>query len=166
LLLALAGVDAAPGQEFQPPSARRGGGGTRLGLFGFGVRTGAEVSGGGAFVCGLTLDLGNLLTNRLRLRPAGEIGFDGERSYVGSLDALFRLAGDAEGVVPYVGGGMSIAGHDDCGADSNCPSVWLDVALGLEVRFRSTFNWLLEYQGMDALRRHRFYIGLTTRRGS
>jgi hypothetical protein len=37
---------------------------------------------------------------------------------------------------------------------------------GFEMHYRSTFNWLLEYHGMDALRRHRVYIGLTTRRGN
>jgi len=37
---------------------------------------------------------------------------------------------------------------------------------GFELHYRSTFNWLLEYHAMDALRHNRIYIGLTTRRGN
>src|SRR3989442_1212949 len=37
---------------------------------------------------------------------------------------------------------------------------------GFELHYRSTFNWLLEYHGMDAFRRNRVYVGLTTRRGN
>jgi len=40
------------------------------------------------------------------------------------------------------------------------------VVFGLELHYRSTFNWLLEYHGMDVLRRHRIYVGFTTRRGN
>jgi hypothetical protein len=60
---------------------------------------------------------------------------------------------------------VSLAGHDACGSDPQCPDLWIDVAFGFEVRFRSTFNWLLEYRALDVLRRHRVYLGLTTRRG-
>jgi hypothetical protein len=166
LLVALAGARAAAGQEFQPPPPGGGEGGTRLGLYGFGARAGVGVSGGGEGILGITLDLGDLLTSRVRLRPSGEIGFDGERTYVASLEALWRLTRDVEPLVPYVGGGMSVAGHDACGSDAACPGVWLNLALGVEGRIRATFNWLIEYHAMDALRQHRFYIGLTTRRGS
>jgi hypothetical protein len=38
--------------------------------------------------------------------------------------------------------------------------------LGIEVRYRSTFNWLLEYHALNAFRRNRLYLGLTTRRGN
>jgi len=51
-------------------------------------------------------------------------------------------------------------------AQPDCPDVWANVVFGFELHYRSTYNWLLEYHGMDALRRHRFYIGLTTRRGN
>jgi hypothetical protein len=164
LTLAVASLGTA--QEFQPPRARAERGGTRLGLLGFGIRAGAGFAGSGELVAGIALDLGDLVTDRLRLRPSAEIGFDGERTYLASFEALWRLSGDAATVIPYVGAGASLAGHDDCGTDAGCPAVWGNVVFGLEVRFRSTFNWLLEYHGVDLLRRSRFYLGLTTRRGS
>ena len=79
---------------------------------------------------------------------------------------LYRFTGDNQGVIPYLGGGMSLAGHADCGSDPGCPALWVNVVFGFELHYRSTFNWILEYHGMDALRRHRLYVGLTTRRGS
>ncbi len=164
--LALAGATAVAAQEFQPPRTKSAGAGTRLGLYGFGIRAGAGFAGDGEVVVGVALDLGHLLTDRFRVRPSAEIGFDGERTYLGSFEALFRLTGDGEAVIPYLGAGASLAGHDDCAGDAQCPAVWVNVVLGFEVRFRSTFNWLLEYHGVDLLRRNRFYLGLTTRRGS
>jgi hypothetical protein len=157
---------AAAAQEFQPPRAGGSGApGTRLGLYGFGLRGGGEVSGSTPLVVGATLDVGNLVVDRLRLRASGEIGVDGLNSYVASGEVLFRFTGDDELFVPYFGGGLSLAGHDDCGGDPACPAVWANVAFGVERRFRSTFNWVAEYHGMDLLRRHRLYLGLTTRRG-
>lgn len=163
LVLILARPVAA--QEFQPPRTGDGAGGTRIGLFGFGVRSGLELSAPSQLVLGVTLDVGNLFTDRLRLRAAGEIGIDGEDSFVGSGEALFRFTPDDELTVPYLGVGLSLAGHDNCGADPDCPDLWVNLVFGFERRFRSTFNWVLEYQGMDALRRHRLYLGLATRRG-
>jgi hypothetical protein len=163
--VALLAAGALAAQEFQPPHPRPAGKGTHLGLYGFGVRGGAELSGSAALIGGIALDLGNLLSDRVRLRPSAEVGLHSPRSYVASLEALFRFTGDGESVIPYLGGGLSLAGHDACGSDSQCPDVWIDVAFGFEVRFRSTFNWLLEYRALDVLRRHRVYLGLTTRRG-
>lgn len=155
-------------QQFQPPAV--GGGarsGTRLGLFGFGVRGGIDFTGNGQFVLGTTLDLGDLFSSRVRLRPAGEIGvFNGDNTFVGSFEALYRFTDDNQLAQPYVGTGLSLAGHERCGADPDCPSVWVNLAFGFELHFRSTFNWLLEYHAMDAMRRHRVYVGLTTRRGN
>jgi hypothetical protein len=161
-LLAAGGLSA---QEFQPPHPRPAGKGTDLGLYGFGVRGGGELVGSAALVGGIALDLGNLFSDRVRLRPSVEVGLQSPRSYVASFEALFRFTGDGESVIPYLGGGLSLAGHDGCGSDSQCPDLWIDVALGFEVRFRSTFNWLVEYRALDLLRRHRVYLGLTTRRG-
>jgi len=163
--VALVAAGALAAQEFQPPHPRPAGKGTDLGLYGFGVRGGGEFGGSAALVGGMTLDLGNLFSDRVRLRPSAEVGLQSRRTYVASLEALFRFTGDAESVIPYVGGGVSLAGHDACGSDPQCPDIWIDVALGFEVRFRSTFNWLLEYHALDLLRRHRVYLGLTTRRG-
>jgi hypothetical protein len=156
---------SAAAQQFQPPRAGAAGRGTQVGLFGFGVRTGAQFSRSGEFILGAELDVGNLLVSRLRLRPSGEIGFDGERSYLASFEVLYRFADDAASVIPYLGTGAGVGGHDDCGLDPGCPSLWVNLVLGFEVRFRSTFNWLVEYHAVDALRRHRAYVGLTTRRG-
>lgn len=156
----------AAAQQFQPPRTRASGPGTRVGLFGFGVRTGAQFARSGELVVGAELDVGNLLVSRLRLRPSAEIGFDGQRSYLASLELLYRFAGDAESAIPYLGAGAGVGGHDDCGLDPECPALWVTLVLGCEVRFRSTFNWLIEYHALDWLRGHRAYLGLTTRRGS
>jgi hypothetical protein len=172
LVIGLSAVLAVPfgvgfAQQFTPPaSGGTASSGTRIGLFGFGVRGGADVSNGGQLVFGTTLDLGDLFTPQVRIRPSAEIGvFNGGNTYIGSLEALWRFTDDNQTAIPYVGAGLSLAGHQDCGLDPSCPSVWVNLVLGFELHYRSSFNWLLEYHGMDALRRHRFYIGLTTRRG-
>src|SRR6185503_6706297 len=85
------------GQQFKPPGTSSGQRGTRIGLFGFGVRGGFDFRGNGQFIAGSTLDLGNLFTSRLRLRPSFEIGvFNGDNTYVGSFEALFRFTDDNE----------------------------------------------------------------------
>lgn len=167
LLCALALPAVLAGQQFQPPGTSNTERGTRLGLYGFGVRGGFDFRGNDQLILGASLDLGNLFTSRLRLRPSGEIGvFNGNNTYVGSFEALFRFTDDNQVAQPYVGAGASLAGQENCGAITGCPGLWVNVVLGFELHYRSTFNWLLEYHGMDALRRHRFYVGLTTRRGS
>ncbi len=175
--LTLVGVGAGAGaggatrvaaQEFRPPPVRRASThGTRVGLFGFGVRGGIDLSGSTQLVLGITLDAGDLLTNRLRFRPSGEIGvFNEDNTYVGTLEVLYRFTDDTETATPYAGAGFSVAGHGGCGSDKDCPDLWADIVVGFELHYRSTFNWLLEYHGMDAFRRNRIYVGLTTRRGS
>jgi hypothetical protein len=167
-LVALLIAASLAAQEFNPPPVQRSRDrGTRLGLFGFGVRSGIDLSGDTQLVLGVTLDAGNLVSNRVRLRPAGEIGvFNGANTYVGTLEGVFRFTGDDQVATPYVGAGLSIAGHSRCGADPNCPDVWVNIAVGFELRYRSTFNWLLEYHGMDGFGHNRIYVGLTTRRGN
>src|SRR6266571_1075502 len=89
MLLAAAPLAA---QEFHPPPVRRTGEGTRLGLLGFGVRGGIDVSGQSQLVLGVTLDAGNLVSGRFRLRPSGEIGvFNGDNTYVGSFEGVYRF---------------------------------------------------------------------------
>jgi hypothetical protein len=154
-------------QQFSPPKSGGSGGGTRIGMFGFGVRTGIDLKGDGQLVFGTTIDMGNLFSKRVRLRPSGEIGvFNGENTYVASMEALWRFTDDEEVATPYIGTGLSFAGHEACGTDPQCPDVWLNLVFGFELHYRSTFNWLLEYHGMDTMRRHRIYVGLTTRRGN
>src|SRR2546425_1206214 len=164
------GVAATPlgAQEFHPPAVRRSSDhGTRLGLFGFGVRSGVDPRGNTQFVLGVTLDAGNLISSRLRLRPSGEIGvFNGWESYVGSFEALYRFTSDDQAATPYAGGGLSIAGRDHCGNYPDCPALWINAGVWVEIHYRSTFNWLLEYHPMDAFQHNRLYAGLTTRRGS
>ena len=163
---ALALSDGAA-QQFSPPKTAGPSSGTRLGLYGFGMRTGLDLKSDGQLVLGTTLDMGDLFSNRVRIRPSGEIGvFNGQNSYVASLESLWRFTDDEEVATPYVGLGFSVAGHDNCGADPDCPDMWLNLVFGFELHYRSTFNWLLEYHGMDTMRRHRVYIGLTTRRGN
>ena len=54
------------------------------------MRGGIDLSGKTPLVFGVTLAAGNLLSNRLRLRPSGEIGVcNGVNSYVGSLEGLY-----------------------------------------------------------------------------
>jgi hypothetical protein len=154
-------------QQFQPPGTGGSQRGTRIGLYGFGVRGGLDFTGNSQFIAGAALDLGNLFTSRLRLRPSAEIGvFNGTNTYVGSFEALFRFTDDNQLAQPYLGTGASVAGREDCGTDPDCPAIWVNLVFGLELHYRSTFNWLIEYHGMDLLQRHRFYIGLTTRRGN
>lgn len=164
LVLLFAPLAAA--QEFVPPKSSRHSG-TRIGLFGFGVRGGVDLRANSQLIIGSTLDIGDLFTSRVRLRPSAEIGvFNGANTYVGSFDTMWRFTEDETIATPYVGLGMSVAGREGCGADPQCPDLWLNLTFGFELRYRSTFNWLLEYRAMDALRRHRVLIGLTTRRGN
>ena len=166
LWLLAAAPDHAESQEFVPPKSSSGGG-TRFGLFGFGVRGGVDLRGSGQLVFGTTLDLGDLFSQRVRMRPSAELGvFNGPNTYVGSFDVLWRFTNDEEVATPYLGGGFSIAGRSDCSSDSQCPDLWINLTFGFEMRYRSTFNWLLEYRAMDALGRHRVFVGLTTRRGN
>ena len=166
VLVAVLAVHQAAAQQFQPPK-NAGHGGTRIGLFGFGVRGGVDFRRSSQLVLGSTLDIGDLFSNRLRLRPSAEIGvFHGPNTYVGNFELLWRFTNDEEVATPYIGAGLGVAGRDGCGSDPRCPGLWLNTAFGFELRYRSTFNWILEYHAMDRLRRHRLFIGLTTRRGN
>ena len=168
VLLAMGGAGPLVAQQFHPPPVPHGSDqGTRLGLFGFGVRAGIDLLGSTQMVFGITLDAGNLVSSRFRLRPSGEIGFfNDQNSYVGSFEALYRFTGDEQMATPYVGAGFSLAGHKSCGSDPNCPALWANLVVGLELHYRSTFNWLLEYHPMNSFHHNRLYAGLTTRRGN
>jgi hypothetical protein len=170
MMVLAAGAAFAPAraQQFTPPAAPVAPvTGTRIGLYGFGVRGGWDVTHGGQLITGATLDVGDLFSPRVRLRPSAELGvFNGSNTYAVSMEALWRFTEETQTAIPYVGAGLALASHDGCGPDPHCPSLWVNLVLGFELNYRSTFNWLLEYHGMDAMRRHRLYIGLTTRRGS
>jgi hypothetical protein len=153
--------------EFQPlegeNSANRP---FQLGLFGFSARAGVDFEGQGQALASFTLDMGDLFTDRLRLRPSAELGFGwGDNTYVANLEILYRFTADGEVAVPYVGGGIALSGQEGCGASDECPAVWAQFVLGFELRMQHQIGWLLEYHAEDALRRHRLFVGLTTRRG-
>ncbi|HYA49962.1 MAG TPA: hypothetical protein VEG33_02205 [Streptosporangiaceae bacterium] len=138
----------------------------RLGIFGFGTRLGVDFTGKNQAVLSPTLDAGDLFSDRVRFRPSVEVGVgDSATTYVGNLELMYRFTADQEAAVPYVAFGGAVYSQERCGSAVDCPRVWAQFALGFEIRFRQTMNWLLEYHGEDGLRRHRFFIGLTTRRG-
>src|SRR5436305_1457745 len=112
------GTVALAAQEFHPPPVRSAGErGTRLGLLGFGVRGGIDLSGNTQLVFGVALDAGNLVTSRFRLRPSGEIGvFNGVNSYVGSLEGGRRGACRPEATRWAAGARGAGAGHTSGGA--------------------------------------------------
>ncbi len=138
----------------------------QVGLYGFGARIGADFEEGGQAVASFSLDLGHVYTDRLRIRPSGELGWlSGPNSYVVSAELVYRFTPNTNVAVPYVGGGLGLAGSSDCSTDPGCPSIWLQFVLGFELRFRDQISWLLEYHAEDAVRRHRVFVGLTTRPG-
>jgi hypothetical protein len=138
----------------------------RIGIYGFGLRAGVEVQGGGQAIAGATLDLGDLYGDRLRLRPSVELGYGSDaNTYVTSVEGVFRFLGDTEVAVPYLGSGVGLFVQDNCEMAPNCPKLWLQSMLGLEIRFRPALSWLVEYHAENAFNRHRLLVGLTTRRG-
>jgi hypothetical protein len=139
----------------------------KVGLFGFGARLGADFEGDGQAVVSLAFDLGYVADDRLRVRLSGELGFlNIDNTYVTSLELVYRFMPDSAKAIPYVGGGVGLFGRAECEADPDCPELWLQFVLGFEIRLREGMNWLVEYHPEDAFRRHRVFIGLTTRRGS
>jgi hypothetical protein len=137
-----------------------------LGIFGFGARVGVDLEGEGQLVTSATLDVGYLIVPQLRMRLSADIGvFSGDNTYVGSYEFIYRFAPDTAIAIPYVGTGLGLFGEDNCGLDPDCPAVWVQFVLGFEMRLREGMNWLIEYHPMDAFRRQRLMIGLTTRRG-
>jgi hypothetical protein len=138
----------------------------QLGIFGFAARAGVDFEGQGQALASFALDMGDLYTDRLRLRPSAELGFGwGDNTYVANVEVVYRFTADTVVAVPYVGGGVALSGQEGCGAIDDCPSVWAQFVLGFELKLRNRINWLLEYHAEDAFRRHRLFVGLTTRRG-
>ena len=154
-------------QEFKPPADEDSEPSSiRVGLTGFSSRVGVDFKGANQLISSLAFDVADLYSSRVRVRPSGEIGVGGgQDTYVASLDVMFRFTEDSERAVPYVGFGLGLFGHPGCGPAADCPKLWPQFSLGFELNFRPGINWLLEYRGEDALRRHRFFIGLATRRG-
>lgn len=172
--LLMAAGRAAQAQEFIPPDRRPSPApppaenppvqseprGLFIDIFAFSTRAGAQVNRDGQAVLGSTVDLVQLGTPRFRLRPSFEVGFgQPEKSLGVNLEAIYRFQPDAAPAIPYVGLG---AGYYD---DGTTDFIWPTVALGFELPLRRSYNWLVEYHGLDGLKRSRFFIGLTTRGG-
>lgn len=139
----------------------------QLGIYGFAARAGVDFEEQGQAVASFAVDLGNLYTDRLRLRSSAEIGFGwGDNTYVANVEIMQRFLSDAAGAVPYVGAGFALSGQEGCGESDDCPGIWAQLFLGFEVKLRDQINWLMEYRAEDSLRRHRLFLGLTTRRGT
>ena len=166
MLVAAPLVCAAPratAQEFQPPSGGGAspvaGSGLQFDVFSFSTRAGIDVSRPAQWVVGSTLDVAELWSPRVRLRPSLEVSSDGNVIRLHwSGEVTYRFQPDDAPAIPYVGIGV---GHmSRCGG---CTTIWPTVAMGFELRFRPAFNWLVEYHALDRLGRHRFLIGLATR---
>ncbi len=139
----------------------------QLGLHGFAARVGVDFEGQGQALASFAVDMGNLYTDRLRLRPSAELGFGwGDNTYVANVEAVYRFTADTVVAVPYLGGGVALFGQEGCGEIEDCPAFWAQFVLGFEVRLRNHINWVLEYHAEDAFRRHRIFLGLTSRRGN
>ena len=165
--LALAALFAlAAGAPVSGQDTTTAGPSSALGLYGFGARGGVDFEGEGQAVVSVALDMGHLFTERLRIRPTAELGFLGsDNTYLASAELVYRILADRETAVPYVGAGLGLWGREECSADESCPGLWLQFALGFEIRIRDRIAWLVEYHPLNAFRRQRILIGLTTRRG-
>lgn len=158
-LALLAGT--ARSQDFQPPGG--GGastftGGLKLGIFAFSTRTGADLTGETQGVLGSTVDVAQLWSPRVRLRPSFELGVGGKaKSLHLAAEVIFRFQPDEAPAVPYIGFGIGYF-DDDSGDDA-----WPTIVMGFELPYRQTFNWLIEYHSLDRLGRHRFLVGLAAR---
>lgn len=158
-------VPAVQAQEFQPPSGGSASSaeesGFRMDLFGFSTRAGIDVTRPAQWVVGSTVDIAELGSPRVRLRPSLEVSSSGsgvQLHWAGEV--TYRFQPDNAPAIPYVGLGL---GHlSSC---SGCTTLWPTVVIGFELRFRPSFNWLIEYHALDRLGRHRFMVGLSTRGG-
>jgi hypothetical protein len=165
LIVAAALVLAAPraaAQEFRPPSENSSPPADELllDLFGFTTRAGIDVSRHAEWVIGSTVDVAQLWSPRVRLRPSLEVASDEAAGVTlhWAAEILYRFQPDAAPAIPYLGIGL---GHmSRC---SSCTAIWPTVVLGFELSFRPGINWLIEYHSLDSFRRHRFLIGLATR---
>ena len=151
---------AAPDSPPPPTTTQAETRGVFVDIFAFSTRAGAQVNKDGQAVIGSTVDLVQLGIPRLRLRPSFEVGFGQPEKSLGiNVEAIYRFQPDAAPAIPYVG--LGIGYYDDGVTEYG----WPTVALGFELPLRRSYNWLVEYHGLDGLKRSRFFIGLTTRGG-
>ena len=109
------------------------------------------------WVVGTTVDIAEMWSPRVRLRPSLEVSSDGNVTRLHwSGEVIYRFQPDNAPAIPYVGLGVGHMTH--C---IGCTDLWPTVVMGFELRFRPAFNWLIEYHALDRLGRHRFLIGLS-----
>lgn len=175
--LTIAVLIAAPlrAQEFIPPDRGRPpaaappatqdpaatpSSGFRIDLLGFSTRAGFQVNRGNQALLGSTVDVAQLGIPQVRLRPSFEVGFgQSSTSLAINVEVVYRFQSDASSAIPYIGIG---AGYYD---DNVTKRGWPTLAMGFELPFKRSMNWLVEYHALDALRRSRFFVGLATRGG-
>jgi hypothetical protein len=164
VILAALACAAAPAaaQEFQPPqSAGAAASGWRVDLLGFSSRAGIDVSQGGFLVLGSAVDIAQLGSPRVRLRPSFEYSSAGStRALHLATEVVYRFQPDRAPAIPYAGLGLGY-----WMPNPGSQRLWLNMVIGFELAFRPSFNWLLEYHALDRLGRHRFLVGLSTRGG-
>ena len=164
LLLAGLACAAAPvaAQDFQPPESSRAAAassGIRFDLLGFSSRVGIDVSRGGSLVLGSAVDIAQLGSPQVRLRPSFEYSGSGTSTALHvATEVIYRFQPDRAPAIPYVGLGVGYWAPNE-----GSKRVWLNVVMGFELAFRPSFNWLVEYHALDRLGRHRFLVGLSTR---
>ncbi len=153
----------AAAQEFQPPqggAGETGGARFKVDLLGFSTRAGVDLRSGGSLVLGSTVDIAQLWSPNVRLRPSFEFNGGGATAEHFALEVIYRFQPDQAEAIPYVGAGLGYF-HPETGGSKT----WPTLVMGFELRFRPSFNWLLEYHALDRLDRHRFLVGLATRGG-
>ncbi len=164
ILAALAcAVAPAAAQDFQPPEAGASSAqsGIKIDLLGFSSRVGVDVSRGGSVVLGSAVDVAQLGSPQVRLRPSFEYSGSGTSTAIHiATEVIYRFQPDRAPAIPYVGLGLGYYAPSDAGK-----RLWLNVVMGFELAFRPSFNWLVEYHALDRLGRHRFLVGLSTRGG-
>jgi len=158
----VAAAPRAAAQEFRPPSAGSSAApvGFEVDLFGFSTRAGIDLSRRAEWVVGSTVDVAELWSPRVRLRPSLEVASDRDAGVTlhWAGEVVYRFQPDDAPAIPYLGIGL---GHmSRC---SSCVTIWPTVTLGFELYFRPGINWLIEYHSLDRFGRHRFLIGLATR---
>jgi hypothetical protein len=152
-----------PAQSAPAPAATGGSAGFQFGLLGFSSRGGWQVNKESQGIIGTTVDIAQLGSPYVRLRPSVEFGIGGAgaNSIGVNAEVLYRFQPDNAPAVPYVG--LGVGYYDD---RLGTKSVWPTVVMGFELPLARSFNWLIEYHALDTLRRSRFLIGLATRGGS
>lgn len=150
-----------PAADSAPPAAAAESNALLIGVLGFSTRAGGQVTQDGQAVIGTTLDLVQLWSPRVRLRPSAEVGFGRpEKSLGANLEVVFRFQPETAPAIPYLGAGV---GYYD---DGSVERVWPTFVLGFELPYRPGIRWLVEYHALDGLRQSRFLVGLAASTGA